>query len=118
MHCGKARLVWAAYVKVTGINFKSDNRFESGPTMTIEAIFTPENATNKKVTWSLDYNWTTTGFMSIKSTTATTCTLEYGNKRNSANNYFLTAKSADGVSATCRVSYVYSLEEDDGYWDF
>ena len=104
---GKARLVWESYVKVTGITLTLNDKYAESPTIT--AVFTPSNATNQKVTWSLS----NLKDISILSSNDTTCVLSHADAwRNQFS--VLTATSADGVTVKYRVVWTYNVSS---FWD-
>lgn len=76
---GKARLVYQSYIPVTGISFASvsnytDSTYTSpGWYAKITILFTPSNATNKTVTWSIAKNGGFNNSMTIKKTTRDSC---------------------------------------------
>ena len=96
---GKARLVWQSYIPVTGISFTSvanykDSTYNADGVAKITILFTPSNATNKTVAWSIAKNGEFLDSMSILKTTSDSCIIckdiWYGAR------CILLAKAADG----------------------
>lgn len=93
---GKARLVYTSYVAVSSIDLiLPDDTTQL--TATITAKFTPNDATNQKVTWK--YVNTLGAGIIIRSTTDTTCTLSV---QSTSDNIIgiLTATAANGISVS------------------
>lgn len=99
---GKARLVYQSYVAVSGISFTSEKNYnysgnvsDCGWYAKITISFTPSNATNKAVTWSIAKNGENGNSMYIEETTSNSCVVSrdmwYGGK------CILLAKTADGI---------------------
>ena len=127
---GKARLVYQSYIPVTGISLNVSYKTSIVPASNreynymavIDATLSPSNATNKMITWKMNfYNYT--GNMSedhIKLRMPTTnngrhlelsgyFSDQYGNYGIGAAYYKLVGTTPDGVSITKTV-YIYSQQ--------
>ena len=97
---GKARLVYTSYVAVSSIDLVLPDDTKQ-LTVTITAKFTPNDATNKKVTWEFGSNL---GYIKIVSTTDTSCILKVTNA--SMNSYlYITATASNGVTVKKRLMH-------------
>lgn len=96
---GKARLVYTSYVAVTGVKLEIASTKDN--TCIIKAVFTPANATNLSVKWTIKQS---NAFMKVKisAQNATTCTLTAPSALGEA---WLTATTPNGISCTEKISY-------------
>ena len=96
---GKARLVYTSYVAVTGVKLKIASTNDK--TCIIKAVFTPANATNLSVKWTIKSSNPFT-VVKISAQNATTCTLT---AQSSTGEAWLTATTPNGISCTEKISY-------------
>nr|DAT88863.1 MAG TPA: carbohydrate-binding protein [Caudoviricetes sp.] len=100
---GKARLVYQSYIPVTGISltykygeYSSPDRFPFK--VTVYATVSPNNASNKAITWSLSDN----NSFSI-SPNGTSCDVQVRYGYGAQGTSTLTAHSADGTTASINI---------------
>lgn len=95
---GKARLVYQSYIPVTGVKLEIASTKDL--TCIIKAVFTPANATNLSVKWTIRDQFG----IDISAKYATTCTLTV-TIPTTVCSCMLTATTPDGVSCTKSIAY-------------
>lgn len=95
---GKARLVYQSYIPVTGVKLEIASK--KGATCIIKAVFTPSNATNLSIKWTIsDQN-----DVDISAQNATTCTLTATNVVGVCK-CRLIATTPDGISCAIQLGF-------------
>lgn len=91
--------MYTSYVAVTGVKLEIASTKDD--TCIIKAVFTPANATNLSVKWTIKQS---NAFMEVKisAQNATTCTLTAPSALGEA---WLTATTPNGISCTEKISY-------------
>lgn len=111
---GKARLVYQSYIPVTGISLTHQYGEYSRPDrfpfeVTVYATVSPNNASNKTITWSLSDN---DSFIISPNGASCSVNVRYGYSAQGTST--LTARSADGTTASIQIrNYRYSDSDGD-----
>lgn len=97
---GKARLVYTSYVAVTGVKLEIASTNDN--TCIIKAVFTPANATNLSVKWTIGDS----SSIRMIAQNATTAKLSVSMTTGNVNNWLM-ATTPDGISCTYMVIHAF-----------